>query len=243
MISESIYWRRDLFNLAREVRRKSSQRIWQEASAVRLEKALLIGCYAVRRLLDSAKLSKSYREKVIPAVELPALDVNLARLRFSPPIDLDVVGEMYNFRAGRPVDVKLSFFINQFIHSYTLLYILPCDEVPRTAVLVTSDRDRLKRLLAFWLEDIAQLFEHAAISDQSELSRTWNEAKKEYVFDGKLEPSTRLAEWGFASWSEVNDAIGRYDQADNVGEADNVGDLRGALITLRQAMESYLDEP
>ncbi|QDY05759.1 hypothetical protein FJK98_00120 [Micromonospora sp. HM134] len=235
MISESIYWRRDLFNLARELRRKSSQRNWQEASAVRLEKALLVGCYAVRRLLDSAKLSNSYREKTISAVELPALDVNLRRLHFAPPNDLEIIGEMYDFRAGRSIDLKLPVFINQFIHSYTLLYIVPCDEVPRTVILVTSDRDRLKRLLAFWLDDIAHLFEHAAISDQSEFRRTWNEAKKAYIFDGNLEPSTRLAEWGFASLDELNDAISRYDKT------FNVGNLSAALATLRQAIESCPD--
>ncbi|MGC4777154.1 hypothetical protein [Micromonospora chalcea] len=143
---------------------------------------------------------------------------------------------MYDFHSGKSIDLKLPFFINQFIHSYTLLYIVPCEEVPRTVVLVTSDHERLKRLLAFWLEDIAQLFEHAAISDQIEFSRKWNEVKKEYVFDGKLEPSTRLAEWGFAAWDEVNDAVRRYDKM------ESVGDLSAALRTLRQAMESYRDE-
>ncbi|RIV39766.1 hypothetical protein D2L64_08165 [Micromonospora radicis] len=166
---------------------------------------------------------------------MPALDVNLSRFRFSPPIDLDIAGEMYDFHSGKPTNLKLSFLINQFVHSYTLLYIVPCAEVPRTVVLVTSDKERLKRLLAFWLEDIAQLFEHAAISDQSDFIRKWDKVKKEHTFDGKLEPSDRLAEWGFATREEIDDAISRYDKT------SSVGDLSEALRTLREAMENYFD--
>ena len=53
MISESVYWKEDLARWASHLARRRRARFWTERAHARVEKAAMLGFFAIRRLIES----------------------------------------------------------------------------------------------------------------------------------------------------------------------------------------------
>lgn len=232
MISESFYWRRDLYRASVELRRKAKQQVWRGSSVAIMEIRLMIGSYSVRRLTDSVKLPKSFRGRMISGVELKPLSINRRRFRYTPPIDLVLASEMFDFTTAKQTNVPVHVFLNQVIHSHTLIFGLPDGLVPECFLLVASDRYRWTRLLGFWVHDIARLFEEAALTDQTAYHVVWSDAADDYEIDSDGDVGD-LAEWGFASPAEIKEAQSRLLE---------VNDTRPSLVETLRLLDSEIEE-
>jgi len=232
MISESFYWRRDLYRASVELRRKANQQVWRGSSVAVIEIRLMIGCYSVRRLIDSVKLPKSFRGRMVSAVELKPLSINRRRLRYTPPIDLVLASEMFDFTTAQHTSIPVHAFLNQVIHSYTLLFGLPGGSIPECFLLVASDRYRWTRLLGFWVHDVARLFEEAALTDQKAYHVVWSDVADDYVIDAEGDLSD-LAEWGFASPTEIKESQSRLQ---------DVNDSRPSLVETLRLLDNEIAE-
>ncbi|MGI5151381.1 hypothetical protein ACQEVC_34295 [Plantactinospora sp. CA-294935] len=230
MIAESYYWRRDLYRSAAELRRKEVQQYWSDASVALLEKALMIGSYSVRRLMDSNKLPRAYAERTIPAVALSPLPINKRRYRYTPPIDLPIASEMFDFTSGNNQTIKVGFFLNQIIHSHTLLYgVSDEDSTTRVFILVSSDKDRWSHLRCFWVKDVALLFEHAALFDMTIWKTIWSEADQDWFQDGAGQLSDQ---WDFAKPEAITESLVRLTRKQKAGP-----NLRLALRRIQEAID------
>jgi hypothetical protein len=141
VIAESIYWRRDLYRAATEVRRKSTQLVWREASLSVLEIRLLVGCYSIRRLHESGKLTDPLMRESVPCAQLfPRNDARLHRFR--PPIDFSDALELFDFGRCTDTRVNVQFLINQIIHSEVLIYLGPDEASGESLTIFASDTGR-----------------------------------------------------------------------------------------------------
>lgn len=121
-------------------------------SAIKLEEAVVLGFYAIRRLIGGFLLSDALIHRPIAMTALPVR-------RTSGAIRLgdEDIKELYDLAAGRAVAHDLSFLCHQVLHN--------CTFVPQfdsghtlTGVLVTSDHQRKVALYAVSLDTLAALF-------------------------------------------------------------------------------------
>jgi hypothetical protein len=134
MIWDSSPWKRDIARRADALRRRKDQKRWSEASMARVEQDIFLSAFAVRKLIESFKISDEVESRSIRAKGYKrrsgAADV-MNWHRIDQLCELDNAG----WRT-----VSLKDFCNQIIHSY--MFVLRS----RTLVsLVASSSRRTKR--------------------------------------------------------------------------------------------------
>jgi hypothetical protein len=158
MIDDSWPWKRDLQRAAADLTRRRTQKRWSDPSWGKLEKVLLGGAFAVRKLLDSDKISDEVACMTIKAQAFAP------RARRVDRLNRHRLEQLYDLDDSRTLDVGLQRFCNQLIHSFVLS---PAYEpsVGLLGLFVSSDRDRAKQCLYFEVESIADVFSVVATDD------------------------------------------------------------------------------
>ncbi|MCD2188258.1 hypothetical protein [Actinomycetospora soli] len=210
MIVESIFWRKDLFRIAAQIRHDATRDTWTEHATYKLERNLALGAFSSRRMLESGKTPASLST---PCIRMALnSEVNLRRFRFSFPIDILQAVEMYDFKKPTSTSLGLRTLVNQFVHSHTLVHLdRKSAETPEAAVLVCSESERKTSLYAVWLRDIAATFERVALTEPTSIRRAWNDKRSDFettVTEVELDED-RLHHWGFAAKSEITEAVQR----------------------------------
>jgi hypothetical protein len=143
-----------------------------EASFARLEQDIVISFYAIRKLLESQKLTVSVSRIQVPVrSHKPIGRVPDLMSWHRPDEHYDI--EMYKCRS-----VDLIFLCNQLIHSYILCFDFDKEGV-LCGVFVTSDRNRKRELLWLDIEDLIKSI--MAVGD--DFSTTWYHKRGD---DGQL---------------------------------------------------------
>jgi hypothetical protein len=152
MISESHYWKDDLLQCAQQLRRRMNQKRWTGVSSARVEQSIMLGFYAVRKLIESKKLSDDVANQTLRIITHPWQGKSVTRVnRFD-------YRELYDLNRSRIVVRNLTFLCNQVVHSY--IFALSFDESGTfDGVLVASDRERHLALYFFQIQRIVDLFE------------------------------------------------------------------------------------
>jgi hypothetical protein len=152
MISESHYWKDDLLRQAQQLRRRMVQKRWTEISSAHVERSVMIGFYAVRKLIEAKKLSDNVANQNLRITTHPARgEAVTQRNRVN-------YAELYDLNQRRTVVRSLAFLCNQVIHSY--LFALSFDEsCCFNGILVASDRERNQTLYFVESQQIIELFE------------------------------------------------------------------------------------
>jgi hypothetical protein len=65
MIYKSSFWKDDLVKQARFLGSKTNQKRWAESSSARLEQAVMLGFYSIRKLNEARKISDSVSRQEI----------------------------------------------------------------------------------------------------------------------------------------------------------------------------------
>ncbi len=135
MIYESYPWKRFLCRQSEILCRRKLQRRWSESSLACVERELFVSAYAVRKLLDSRKLSD----------ELESTQVGVTRhswngrvVDFMSRHDLD---ECYDLEVGRPVEIGIRTVCNQIVHSFVFVFSFG-DDNGLDGFYVASDRSK-----------------------------------------------------------------------------------------------------
>lgn len=197
-----------------------------------LEMKLMTGCYFVRRLYESGKLPDALLNSAVPCVQvLPRKDARPHRFR--SPIDFMDAFELFDFGGCTDATVSVRFFANQFIHSEVLVYLGPDEATGESIAIVASDTGRRKRLLCAWLNDIADIFERAAITEPTEWSSTWNADSESYVRTvpgGELDD--RLVQWGYVSAEAMEESVSRMKRSvpHRIGLAKYLGGVGAEVL-------------
>jgi hypothetical protein len=92
MISESHYWKRPLLRAATWLERLRIEDMNEERVLVRVERELFVGFYAIRKLLDTFKISPSTRTTMLAMVWSPCIKTvdYMNAHRIDELFDLDV---------------------------------------------------------------------------------------------------------------------------------------------------------
>jgi hypothetical protein len=159
MIWESGPWKEEVARRAYSLERRKKQKRWRDISAARLEQDVFYAAFAVRKLVESFKLSDEIEALSIQIIEYPAND------RVADIMNWDRIDELYDL--SRPIkrSIGLLQFCNQIIHSFIFL---PCFEenlVTLSGFFFSSDRMKIERVLYLEIDTVIALLYSVAQDD------------------------------------------------------------------------------
>lgn len=176
MIYKSSFWKDDLVKQARFLGSKTNQKRWAESSSARLEQAVMLGFYSIRKLNEARKISDSVSRQEIVITALKQTGQATNRLNW---LDID---KSYDLESSQTVTKDLIFLCNQFIHSYIFVEYFDT-EGQLKGVFVSSDRERHESLYDLEIEQIIKIFEQ--VGNDYPTSITFNYAEKKRDYDVK----------------------------------------------------------
>ena len=149
MIWESRPWKTQLLRSTRRLRRIRRQGRSTEEALFVVEREVFVGCYVVRKLFDTLKVSDSTKElecdvTCYPNVK-PVTDFNWHRL-----------DELYDLDDGHRRRVRVRELCNQVIHSF--VFMVGGDGTGVDGFWVSSDRSRDQELYFVPLEALIGVF-------------------------------------------------------------------------------------
>ncbi len=173
MIWESCYWKEPLLEVAVKLSRWPRVKHWTEERLVQIEKDVFVSFYAIRKLLDSNKLSDTTR----------ILQTNLYSYKsLGKPVTLmnwHDVDELYNLSNRNCEKLKLRYLCNQIIHSYVFV---PShnDYGGMGSFLFCSDRMRNEKIYEIEIEEMKRILRIVGKDYPSSASYKYNPTKKDY---------------------------------------------------------------
>jgi hypothetical protein len=174
MIYESRFWKDDLIKQANSLRAKTKQRRWTETSSARLEQAIMLGFYSIRKLIESQKLSSAVINQKISANMYIWKGKSVTRINW---IKID---KLYDLEKPKTIRKDLLFFCHQFVHSYVFCEYF--EEITGfiEGVFVSSDRERNRNLYSLSISQIIALFEQIGNDYPDSFALVYNPEKKDY---------------------------------------------------------------
>ncbi|MEA5090529.1 hypothetical protein [Solidesulfovibrio sp.] len=152
MIYESKYWKTPLLRSATwlENFRLNEDNTRTERQLVSIERALFLGFYSIRKLLDTPKLSIETKKYNVTVSYHP----NIANIDY---LNKDEICKNYDLLSEKKKSVNIRQLCDQFIHSYTFS-ILEGDDRNIVGCFICSDRIKDKRIYYITIEQIITLF-------------------------------------------------------------------------------------
>jgi hypothetical protein len=154
MIFNTYYWKRELERRALVLRGHMAQRRWVAASDASVEKAVMLGFYAVR------KIAESFGPPLRDPSHLRVTTFRRGTGKPSPIVFPDVL-KAFDLTAPKMVSMPLRDVCNEIIHSHFFSLWLDRSRTLR-GVFVASDWNKNKRICRLDIERIAILFEGIA---------------------------------------------------------------------------------
>ena len=129
-----------------------AQKRWPDASFAKCEQTIMMGFYAIRKLIEAKKLTDVLT------------GTSVAMRRYSSkgkPVTLmnnHKVHELYDLKAPEKQSLTLKELCHQFIHSY--IFLLVFDESGRlSAIWIASDYQRSKALFEIEVKTVIAIFQ------------------------------------------------------------------------------------
>ncbi|WP_146174637.1 hypothetical protein [Umezawaea tangerina] len=136
MINDSVPWKEELLNISNRLEKKKVQKRWTERSSFIVERDVMVGAYAVRKLLEAKKVSDRLAGQVF-SVRSHALvgEVPDMRSRFE-------FWEIYDIDNFKSIDLPIWKICNQVIHSWNWVISVSEDAELFDGVFISSDHQR-----------------------------------------------------------------------------------------------------
>jgi hypothetical protein len=158
VINDSIPWREQLLRSADDLERRKTQRRWTERTSFLVERDVMVGCYAVRRLHEARKVSDTLASRAWRASSHRLIGRPPDRWgRFAP-------WEHYDMESSQAVALGLTEFCNQFIHSWVWMISVTMDDV-FDGIFISSDWQRRKSLFHINVDELVGLFRAVGSED------------------------------------------------------------------------------
>ena len=171
--------------MAQRLEARRSQKRWSERTTFLVERDLMVGAYAIRKLSEAKKLSTAFEAEQVPATEFP-----LKGSRHPDRMYWHRVDEFYDLDDGRRVDLTLRDICNQFIHSWVFMEGFSDGGPGLDGVFVCSDSERKKRLLYFKVETLVRILRRAGEEEITSLSGVrGNDGEWVVVTEARARPS------------------------------------------------------
>ena len=152
MIHESWPWRRELLRSADRLEKRASQRRWLAQTSVSVERDIMLGAYAVRRLVEASKVTRKTAETRFPVRRFDLIDAMPdARNRH----DLEV---LFDLEHGSEATLTTARLCNQIVHSWIFTISAPETGYGMDGIYVSSDKARREHLYFVPLTSLLELF-------------------------------------------------------------------------------------
>ncbi|HEY5043067.1 MAG TPA: hypothetical protein VIK53_13815 [Verrucomicrobiae bacterium] len=151
MITVESVWKRELIRLASKLQKRYQQKRWTVLSMAALEKEVFIGAFAVRKLLDSNKISKKLSEQKISAMFYPVRNSD----KIKEPIKHFT--HAFDLLHGTRQELTIRKLMEQFIHSYHFSPFVPFGQ-NMVGIYVVSDWKRKEGLYYIMLKRLTEVF-------------------------------------------------------------------------------------
>jgi len=155
LIAESEYWKDDLLRYADYLEQRRSARRWTERTTARVEKAIMVGCFVIRRLHESRDAFPIRR----CGGASTRSNTEDGRTHSHAP-ELVETGSTLCASLASAKTLAVIDLCNQFIHSYVFMPVLN-SRGGLHALLVASDSARTKALYEVSIEAIVRIFRRA----------------------------------------------------------------------------------
>jgi len=150
-------WKQTLEHQAKALQELMIPHRLSDATLVRLEETVVLGCYTIRRLINGFLLPDSQRNQPVPMSAFPRQQHSSSRLGDEP---LQI---RYALDAGRPVEHDPMFLCHQVLQNCVFEpWITPDKRF--VGIFVTSDHQRKIALYGVSLMDLQNLFRHLSAS-------------------------------------------------------------------------------
>lgn len=111
----------------------------------------MLGFYAIRKLIEATKFTDVISNQYFDLIAYPATGKNVSRTNWHH------FWELYDLELPEQVRHDLLFLCHQFVHSYVFMPSFS-DTKEFVAILVSSDRERLRYLYQLEIKVIIRLF-------------------------------------------------------------------------------------
>jgi hypothetical protein len=152
MIHESYYWKKPLLDSAKYLEELRVNKKNQERSCIAVEKALFTGFYAIRKLLDTYKVTDKAKAKSFVLKWFP--------LKANKPGDYlnwHRISEHYDLKSSASETRDIRFICDQFIHSFIFIQVFTKAR-KISGFFISSDRARYKKLYFIELRQVLSAF-------------------------------------------------------------------------------------
>jgi hypothetical protein len=151
MIHESYYWKKELYNSFLTIAKfRHSKRI-TEQSQVKVEKALMIGAYIIRKLDDAQKIPPDFLTKK------EQLEFSESKGTIVDHMNWHKIDTHYNFDKVIKAEKDWRFIVNQIIHSFSLFFSND-SSTKLDGFLFNSDKTKKQALFFLPLETLLTIF-------------------------------------------------------------------------------------
>ena len=152
MISDSVPWKQECLKIAVKLGRRYNQKRWSERSLFTLEKEVFLGLFALRKLMESNKVTDAVKNRKVELAIYPANEKPIALL------NQHKFPELYNLYAGQKEAVSYWDICNQFIHSSIFAPFVPTNTF-LVGFYIASDRAKKKKLYYVQLKILVEMLE------------------------------------------------------------------------------------
>jgi hypothetical protein len=152
---------------------RTRQTRWPEASSAKVEQTLMMGFYAIRKLIEAKKICDALVSRQIHVKEF-APTGKMATL-----LNWHHIDRFYKLESSKKTQIDLMAICHQFVHSY--IFILSFDDNRRLdGVFLTSDKKRSSCLYYVEIKSIIDLFEKVGRDYPTEAHFIWDKKKQDY---------------------------------------------------------------
>jgi len=152
MIGESSYWKEEVLRQAVTLKKKIEQQRWSDRSYAQLEKTVMLGFYAIRKLIEAKKLTIDVIQSHLPLISFPSLGKTVTLLNWHK------FDRLYDFSHPNEQKRSLPWLCNIFVHSYIFAPAFN-DQLRLQGLFFNSDFNRNKALYFVDIADVIRLFE------------------------------------------------------------------------------------
>lgn len=176
MIYDSSPWKKELLRAANKLERSQRTKKWTERIAFIIEREVMLGAFAIRRLNEARKISDRMARQSVP--------VRRHELTSNPPDIWDAVEpwKQFDLTTSTSEELTLSKFCNQIIHSWS--WLVSGEETGMfDGIYVTSDRDRTRYLYFIHVETLIGTFRRTGKDDIVEMKMKRNKKGERIFYD------------------------------------------------------------
>lgn len=154
MLTSAIYWKRELLRSAARLEQKATQKRWTDQSAFIVERDVMVGSFAIRKLLEAPGRISDETRKMQVTVLTHAL-AGEQRVTWWTALHW---WELYDMDSYARRHLSLQQFCNSLIHSFVFAFHPTPDDDGLAGMFVNSEFASKKELLFISTEIFVQVF-------------------------------------------------------------------------------------